>query len=99
MVRSRACVSAIRSSALSRVGIRDAREVCAGRHLLADVDGHLFEHPVHAGAHLQAIHLVAPECHQRLQLIDASLLGLELGPDVVLGDFDALLLEAIARGQ
>jgi hypothetical protein len=42
-----------------RVG--DAGEVGAGRHLLADVDGDLLEHAVHAGAHAQLLDLRTPQ--------------------------------------
>ena len=41
--------------------IRDAHEVGAGLHLLADFDRHLFEHAVHAGAHAQLIDLLSGE--------------------------------------
>ena len=97
IVRSRACVSAMRSSALSRVGIGDAREVGAGRHLLADFDRHLLEHAGHAGAHAQLIDLLAAQVEVRAALIDARLLRLQLRLDARLGHLQALLFDLVAR--
>ena len=58
-----ACVSAILSSALSRDGFGDAREVRARRDLLADFDRHDLQHAREPGADLQLVHLPLLEPH------------------------------------
>ena len=74
-----------------RVG--DAGHVGAGGHLLADFDRHLFEHAAHAGAHPQLVDLLAAQVEEGAQLIDAGLLGQELGAHALLRDRDPLLFE------
>ena len=69
---SLACVSAILISALSRLGIRDAREVRAGRDLLADFDRHELKNAVQAGAHLQFVALPLLQPQDGARLIDLA---------------------------
>jgi hypothetical protein len=53
--------------------IRNANEVGAGLHLLADFHRHLLEHAGHAGAHAQLIDLLAAKVVGRSRLIDLRL--------------------------
>ena len=69
-----ACVSAILISAFSRAGIGDAREVRAGRDLLADVDRHQLQHAGEPGAHVQLVALPLLQLQHGPRLIDARLL-------------------------
>ena len=58
--------------------IRDAHQVGAGLHLLADFDRHLLEHAGHAGADAQLIDLLAAKVVVRAALIDQRLRRLQL---------------------
>ena len=71
---SLACVSAIFSSAFSRDGFGDAREVGAGRDLLADLDRHELQNAGDAGAHVELVDLPLLQPHDRPRLIDLGLL-------------------------
>ena len=64
MLMSLACVSAILSSALSRDGFGDARQVRARRHLLADFDRDDLQHAREAGPDVQFVDLPLLQLHR-----------------------------------
>ena len=78
ILMSLVCVSAIRNSAFSTVGIRHAREVGARGDLLSDFDRQTWKHARHAGLDLQVVELAHAQFVGGPALVDFGFLRRDL---------------------